>query len=156
MPVYTVSYKPIASTGKTVLLLHFLSKERMNDLLTPISNIYEGGELSQAREGHNFPSTFIPMDHPLYKHVESNPACVYVIGVYNPKSIPHELRHAMFYADTAYRIRIIEEWNAFPEKTRQHITQFLTRLGYKESVLIDEYQAYRYTEKLNFFGIRFE
>ncbi len=155
MPAYTTSYKQIAATGKTVLLVHFLSKDRMNELLEPISNTYEGA-LAQAREGHNFPSTFLPMEHVLYKHIETNPTCVYVIATHNPKSIPHELLHARFYADAGYRIRMTEEWNGLPEKTRAHITQFLMRLGYRESVIIDEYQAYRYTEKPNFFGISME
>ena len=51
MPIllpYTVSYKPIASTGKNVLILHFSTKERMNDSLAPISNTYEGS-LKQHR-----------------------------------------------------------------------------------------------------------
>jgi len=39
-----------------------------------------------------------------------------------------------------------------PEK-RDKIVAFLKRLGYCDKVLIDEYQAYRYTEKDNFFGL---
>jgi hypothetical protein len=126
----------------------------MNEWIAPISNMYEG--TSKIREGHNFPSTFLPTDHILYKHIEAYPTCVYVIATYNPKTIPHELLHARYYADTTYRVHIIEEWNALPEKTRAHITQFLKRLGYRDDVLIDEYQAHRYSEKSNFFGIRLD
>lgn len=151
LPPYTLAYKAIASTGKNVLIIQFTSKERMNTMLAPISNMYEGA-LNQHREGHNFPSVYISPEHPFYKHIDA--ACVYVIGVYKPGSIPHELLHARFYADPVYRVHITEEWNALPETSRTHITQFLKRLGYADNVLIDEYQAYRYTEKPNFFGIR--
>ena len=42
----------------------------------------------------------------------------------------------------------------FDDKTREYLTQFLKRLGYSDKVIIDEYQAYRYTEPANFFGIK--
>lgn len=154
-PVYTLSYKPIADTGKTVLILHFSTKDRMNECLDPISNMYEG-ILTQNREGHNFPAYYVWREHPIYKHIESASNCVYVIGVYNPTSLQHELLHARFYADSKYNADIKTEWNNLPEATKNHITEFLKRLGYRESVIIDEYQAYRYTEKSNFFGIRLD
>jgi hypothetical protein len=154
VPAYTISYKTIGTTGKSVLILHFSTKARMNEILDPISNMYEG-ELKQHREGHNFPAFYIPVEHHLYKYITSGKNCAYVIGVYTPLSLQHELLHARFYADYEYKQQIINEWNALPERTREHITAFLKRLGYSDSVIIDEYQAYRYTEKPNFFGIRF-
>jgi hypothetical protein len=39
-------------------------------------------------------------------------------------------------------------------KKRDYITKFLKRLGYSDKVIMDEYQAYRYSEKPNFFGIK--
>jgi hypothetical protein len=155
LPPYTISYKPIASTGKTVMIVNFMSKERMNELLAPISNMYEGS-LKQNREGHNFPSFYVPREHVLYKHIESAANCAYVIGVYNPLALQHELLHARFYADSAYKEHIINEWNNLDEDVRDDITKFLKRLGYRDSVIIDEYQAYRYTEKSNFFGVQFD
>lgn len=153
LPVYTTSYKPIGSTGKTTLVLHFISKSRMNETLSKISNNYEG-VLKQEREGHNFPVTFVPRDHEIYKHIEPHPSCIYVVGIYNPLSLRHELLHAQFYGDPLYRRQVINEWNMLPENTREHITNFLKRLGYSQEVIIDEYQAYKNTEKPNFFGIR--
>ncbi len=43
---------------------------------------------------------------------------------------------------------------SYPEKTRDAITAFLTKLGYEERVWIDEFQAYYHTEKPSFFGIK--
>lgn len=151
IPPYTISYKPISSTGKTVLIFHFSTKERMNESLAPISNAYEGA-LKQNREGHNFPSSYIPKEHALYKHIHSN--CVYIIGVYTPLSLHHELLHARYYADSEYKEQIHNEWNSLSDVVKNHITLFLKRLGYRDDVIIDEYQAYKYTEKPNFFGIR--
>jgi hypothetical protein len=36
---------------------------------------------------------------------------------------------------------------------KNKIITFLKNLGYNDKVLIDEYQAYRYSEKDNFFGV---
>ncbi len=133
-----------------VLILHFEGKrDKMNEILDPISNVYEGILIN--REGHNFPSSYIPKNHSLYKYKNK---CVYVIGVYNGKSITHELLHARFYMDIVYKNRIIQEWNELPDTKRNYLIAFLKRLGYSDAVLIDEYQAYRYSEAPNFFGLK--
>jgi hypothetical protein len=123
----------------------------MNELLSDISDMYEG-ELRQIREGHNIPASAIPKSHPIYTLLK--PDCVYVIGCYNSNSLQHELLHAQFYADHVYRDRIQREWESLPSAIQTHIIHFLKRLGYPDSVILDEYQAYRYSEKPNFFGIR--
>jgi hypothetical protein len=148
---YTFSYKAIKGTSKTVLILMFSNKTYMNDYLSDVSDTYEG-HLGQIREGHNVPASVIPKTHTLYTLLK--PDCVYVIGCYNSNSLQHELLHAQFYADSTYRDRIQNEWDALPSATQIHIIHFLKRLGYPDSVILDEYQAYRYTEKPNFFGIR--
>ena len=133
-----------------VLMLHFESnRNKMNELLNPISNVYEG--FLPNREGHNFPALFIPKGHPLYCFKNR---CKYVIGVYNGKSIKHELLHAKYYIDSEYKLKINREWEDLSEKTRIYIQSFLRRLGYSDRVMIDEYQAYRYSEAANFFGIK--
>ncbi len=133
-----------------VLIIHFQgNKSKMNIILDPISNAYEG--VLNNREGHNFPSSYIPKNHILYKYKND---CIYVIGVYNGKSIAHELLHARFYMDISYKNQIIQEWNELIDTKRNYLISFLKRLGYSDAVLIDEYQAYRYSEAPNFFGIK--
>lgn len=133
-----------------VLIIHFKGdKQKMNALLDPISNKYEGSIIN--REGHNFPSSFIPKNHDLFQYKDK---CKYVIGVYNHNSIHHELLHAKFHIDEAYKCRVIDEWNGLEPRVKQHIYKFLKSMGYDDKVIIDEYQAYRYTEKSNFFGIK--
>jgi hypothetical protein len=133
-----------------IMIINFKGNNKlMNSMLDCISNKYEG--IIKSRLGHNFPSNIIPSDHILSKYKSK---CSYVIGIYNSQSIAHELLHAKYYMDEKYRTKIIAEWNDLPEKTRSHITIFLKKLGYGDNVIIDEYQAYRYTESPNFFGIK--
>lgn len=140
----------IITLKENILILNFKGdKTKMNTILDPISNVYEG-PLSN-REGHNFPSTVIPLNHPLYKYKTQ---CAYVIAVYNTRSLAHELLHAKYFIDANYKQQIQTEWSNLPQKTRDHIITFLRRLGYSDEVIMDEYQAYRYTEAPNFFGIK--
>lgn len=138
------------SIKEQVLIIHFLGdRELMNNTLDSISNLYEGTIV--RREGHNFPSKFIPDKHDLGKYKNK---CQYVVGVYKTSDLKHELLHAKFYIDKSYRKSIEDEWQDIPEKKRKYLVDFLKRLGYSDDVLIDEYQAYRYSEQPNFFGIR--
>lgn len=138
------------SIKDSILIIHFKGdKKKMNEFLDPISNTYEGVIIN--REGHNFPSSFIPKKHNLFQYKDK---CKYVIGVYHHNSINHELLHAKFHIDEAYKCRIIDEWNNLEPRVKQHIYKFLKSMGYDDKVIVDEYQAYRYTEKSNFFGIK--
>jgi hypothetical protein len=134
-----------------ILIVRFKSKSHMNQILDSLSNEYEG--ILKNREGHNFPSTFIPIkSHFLSPYKKS---CAYVIGSYNSGGLAHELLHAKYYVNSNYRESINKEWAELSGKTRACITQFLKSLGYADKVIIDEYQAYRYSEPENFFGIKF-
>ena len=132
-----------------ILILHFEGKKsKMNELLDPISNRYEG--LLVNREGHNFPADYIPDGHLLSSYKSK---CKYVIGLYNTKSLNHELQHAKYYLNANYRAEVQKEWNELGAEKQDHITKFLTKLGYRTNVHLDEYQAYRATEPRNFFGV---
>lgn len=136
-----------------ILIVNFKgNKAKMNAYLDPISTLYEG-HLNSAREGHNFPAAIIPPSHPLAAYMAK---CRYVIGIYSTRSLNHELMHAKFFLDADYRAKVREEWCSFSLKTQTRITDFLNRLGYPETVHLDEFQAYRATEPENFFGFRLE
>ncbi len=135
-----------------ILILRFKDKHRMNQILDVISNTYEG--ILNNREGHNFPSTFIPKKNHILSPYRDN--CKYVIGLYNMSGLQHELMHAKYFMNEEYRKKINEEWLSLEEDKKLKIIVFLKRLGYSDKVIIDEYQAYRYTEAPNFFGFRFE
>jgi hypothetical protein len=136
---------------KRLLIIRFNSKFSMNKSLSKISERYEGS--SSNLEGHNFPASYIDSTDFIYDFVKSN-KIEYVIGIYNYRSLQHEKLHAKYYLDANYKKKIDEEWYQLDEIKRCKIISFLKKLGYCDKVLIDEYQAYRYTEKDNFFGIK--
>ena len=123
----------------------------MNKALSAISERYEG--LSGALEGHNFPASYVQKRDSIYDVVQKH-KIEYVIGIYHVNSLEHEKLHAKYYLDATYKKKIDEEWAQLDDVKKGKIIQFLTKLGYCEKVLVDEYQAYRYTEKPNFFGFK--
>ena len=58
------------------------------------------------------------------------------------------------YTPNIFLKKIDKEWEELDERKRNKIITFLKKLGYCDKVIIDEYQAYRYTEKDNFFGVK--
>lgn len=135
-----------------ILILNFKGNlNLMSKLLDSISNKYEGNLTN--RIGHNFPSNLIPPNHFLSKYKSK---CKYIVAISNIKDLAHELAHAKFYLDPNYKNKIINEWENLNKLHQIKIYNFLKKLGYSDSVIIDEYQAYRYTEPDNFFGIKLE
>ena len=140
----------ITSIKNDILVINFKGdRKKMNELLDPLSNKYEG--LILNRTGHNFPSEYITKNHELFKYKSK---CKYVIGIYRTNDLAHEILHAKFYLDLNYKNKIEIEWKELNIDKREHITMFLKKLGYSDKVIIDEYQAYRYSESNNFFGIK--
>ena len=110
--------------------------------------------MDAVAEGYNFPAGFVEKTDEIYNFVKKN-KIEYIIGVYSGKSIQHERLHAKYYLDAEYKKKIDDEWEEIDAKKREKITDFLKRLGYCDKVIVDEYQAYRYSEKSNFFGIKY-
>ena len=134
-----------------LLIIRFKNKVAMNAALSAITERYEG--LSGALEGHNFPASYVQPGDSIYNLVQKH-KIQYVIGVYHVNALDHEKLHAKYYLDVHYKKKIEEEWVQLDAVKRDKITHFLKKLGYGDHVIIDEYQAYRYTEKDNFFGFR--
>jgi len=136
---------------KQLLIIRYKNKQIMNKALSAISHRYEG--LSGNLEGHNFPASYVQKGDSIYEIVKQH-HIQYVIGVYHANSLEHEKLHAKYYLDLTYKKKIDDEWNQLGDVKRSKIIEFLKKLGYCDKVWIDEYQAYRYTEKPNFFGIK--
>ena len=134
-----------------LLIMRFKNKHEMNKALSVISERYEG--LSSNLEGHNFPASYVQKGDAIYDMVKKH-KIAYVIGLYHFHSLTHEKLHAKYYLDLSYKKKVDEEWKQLEDVKRNQIIQFLKKLGYCDKVLIDEYQAYRYSEKPNFFGIK--
>jgi hypothetical protein len=140
----------IDKNDQRLLIIRYDSKIKMNNDLSKISERYE--DLTISAEGHNFPASFVDKKDIIYDFVQKN-KIEYIIGVYNSKSIQHERLHAKYFLDPIYKNKIDNEWYELDDNKRKKITYFLKKLGYCDKVIIDEYQAYRYTEKNNFFGV---
>ena len=132
-----------------LLILRFGNKKLMNEELGKISYRYEGLSIL---DGHNFPANFINKTDRIYEFVKKN-NIEYVIGIYKSDSLLHEKLHAKYYFNKTYKQKIDLEWNNMEVSKKNKIITFLKNLGYNDKVLIDEYQAYRYGEKDNFFGV---
>eukprot|EP00798_Chlamydomonas_sp_ICE-L_P001211 gene1211-32553_t len=99
---------------------------------------------------------FVSATRVLPKAYHKGSACRYVIACVkgNAQTLKHELCHARFYVNEEYRLNMINIWEkTLTQKQRNHIAAFLTRLGYKEDVHVDEFQAYAMTEAPNFYGM---
>jgi len=130
-----------------LMILRFKSNTYMNQILDPISNSYEGIILN--RLGHNFPIEYVPDNHCLSKYKK---LVKYVVGVSDFKHLSHELLHSKFYLDATYREKITNEFNQMDLKKKTRIINCLKKMSYPEDKWIDEYQAYTYSEKNNFWG----
>jgi hypothetical protein len=97
--------------------------------------------------GFNFPSYVLRKeDTTLYPYKEKYPikyVIAYMKGDIN--TIEHEKRHATFYINKKYRIKVKRSWNKMKKsdpKLFKKINTDLTKKGYDPKVFIDEYQAY--------------
>ena len=117
-----------------------------------ISKIYENTNIA-GLIGYNFPMKIVPAASFLnvYKKL-ADYIIVYKDG--DVKTKQHELCHARFYMDEDYKQHIYKLWNSIKDTSQQNIIAMLLRMKYKNDMttLIDEFQAYYYTEKPNFFG----
>ena len=64
----------------------------------------------------------------------------------HPKTLKHELCHARYFTSPEWRAAVDRVWfTVLNDKQRAYIASFMLRLGYKEDVHIDEFQAYTLT-----------
>lgn len=127
------------------------SSELPESVLT-VLDAYEGTR--KGRLGWNVPMSFVKSRFP--KHPFFSPYFVtaaYVI-VYKKGDIltkKHELQHAKYYMDPVFQKEVVALWNSFSPTAKEKITAMLMKMKYAEEVLLDEFQAYYYTEKAGFF-----
>jgi hypothetical protein len=118
-----------------------------------ISKLYEGIDDVSFFIGFNFPMKIVPKENDLYKYIEEvDYVIVYKHGDIKTKN--HELCHAKYFTDKNYKDSADALWNSLTNVSKKNIIDMLIRMKYKNNmdILIDEFQAYYYTEKSNFFG----
>ena len=121
--------------------------------LQPFADKYEG-KIS-GRYGLNFPFHLMKSKNPskfiskILKY-QAEYLIAYKKGDIVTKK--HEMQHAKYYIDSEYRDSIKKLWDSFDSKYKSNVISMLGKMGYPEHVMLDEFQAYYYTEKTNFFG----
>lgn len=135
-------------------ILHIICEkgETLPDSIIEISNQYEGK--IPERIGTNFPMDFVKKlcpTHPLLKYTAK-----YVIAYQKGDILTkkHEMCHAAFYLDPHYRHKVETLWESFSNSYQQKVHSLLQKMKYPNDphILLDEFQAYYFTEKTNFFG----
>ena len=123
------------------------SKDFQN--LNQIANRYEGN--ISSRIGFNFPMNIVETSNFLRKY-EADYIIVYKKGDILTKK--HELLHAKYFLDKEYRVSIQILWDSISSSSQSSILAMLLKMKYPNdmTILLDEFQAYYYTEKKGFFG----
>lgn len=139
-----------------VLHVVYDAKNSLPDDIEKIASFYEGHV--SGRVGFNFPMKAVNE----YKTRAKKDTCVsaytekadYVI-VYKKGDIitkKHELQHAKFFMDSSFREEVVLLWKCFSARFQERATNMLKKMNYPDHVLLDEFQAYYFTEAPNFFG----
>jgi hypothetical protein len=144
-----------------IVVLRWTDAEAMNKLLDPISDRVDGP--IKNRLGHNFswaemtPNEAKALMGMLPKSMGKSFTYLIACMKGNAQTLKHELCHAQYYVSQEWQELVNHVWSdVLSDRDRTYLTSFLTRLKYKPSVHIDEFQAYALTEPANFWGIQID
>jgi hypothetical protein len=105
------------------------------------------------RIGFNFPMYVVKKVFPHHPYLQYPADYVICYQENDKKGCAHELLHAKFYLDKKYKHTITKLWDKLNPIKRLKVEKQLKEMGYPESVWLDEFQAYLFTEKKDFFRI---
>ena len=143
------------------MVLHIVFKEKdigtsnMKEIID-IADTYEGRV--NHRQGFNFPMEIVR------SVVKNKKSCFspylntseYVISYKDGDILTkkHELQHATYFIDQTFSKKVKSLWESFPSSYQKRVISMLLRMGYPNNanILLDEFQAYYFTEKPFFFG----
>ena len=139
-------------------VLH-IEYKKMDDIpvyVKKISDQYEG-EIKD-RIGFNFPMEFVEKnDKKVYGDMIKKYGDIKYVIVYKKGDVltkKHELCHAKYALDKDYKNKVLLLWDSLGKKYKDGVLKMLKNMNYPDNmdILIDEFQAYFYTEKSGFFG----
>ena len=135
-------------------VLHFIYQHLADvpDFVIAISDAYEGP--IKDRIGFNFPMSIVKQVDPKSSLLSYD--ADYFIG-YQTRDLltkRHELQHAKYHMNTTYQADVKKMWESLDSRSQAQVTQRLLQMNYPNNpaILVDEFQAYYFTEKPNFFG----
>ena len=122
----------------------YKNPERCRDVLRA-SERYEGKNNNFI--GFNFPSSIVTREETTLFPYVALFSVQYVVAYMedDEATISHELRHARFHMDEAYRYRVNRTWVVLRQKrpdVYRSIVRRLKTIGYENHVFVDEFQAY--------------
>ncbi len=136
-------------------VLHIAYTKSIPDCVEKIADIYEGKV--KNRIGINFPISVLNKWKGKCFLNDYIDKCKYVVVYKKGDKLTkaHELLHAKYYMDEKYKDDIKRKWQDMDKNSKDRVIKMLKKMGYpgdNEEIIIDEFQAYYYTEKDNFFG----
>jgi hypothetical protein len=143
---------------ENILHIEYDSAKKIPDYIYEIADEYEGK--IKNRLGFNFPMKFA-LDFSKKKNkkafdllgkIDAKYVIVYKKGDVLTKK--HEMCHAKYALDLSYQEKVKQLWNSLSTSYKDNVIKMLKKMNYPENteILIDEFQAYYYTEKKGFFG----
>lgn len=127
----------------------FSSSDEMENAMSRLCYFHEHNKEGRKRYiGYNFPTGVCFLLDTLSKSEErikrESKGFQYVVGYLrgDVKTRDHELRHAEYFLSTSLQKEVKSIWNDLQIKIRKEIEDQFRRLGYSESVWIDEFHAY--------------
>jgi hypothetical protein len=113
---------------------------------------YEGS--IKGRVGWNVPATMVKTHNPKSPLLKYKAEYIIAYKKGDIQAKRHELQHARFYLDKDYQQEVRQLWNSFSASFQQSVTTLLQKMKYPNDphILLDEFQAYYFTEKPHFFG----
>lgn len=141
-----------------VLHATYRTKQDVPEELLHLADAYEG--VIPKRVGWNLPFSFLKTCSFLPVMVEKalqTDGAEYLI-VYPQQDIQtkkHELLHAQYGMNAQYRDEVHALWTSLSVMEQTKVRRILRSLDYpdREEILLDEFQAYYFTESPRFFGL---
>lgn len=134
------------------------SKDDIPKEIFDLADQYEG--VIPGRMGWNIPFSFLNQQSDIYskkiiKMYGKNAEYLVVYPKQDRQTKEHELLHAKYAMNKTYRDEVKMLWNSLTKREKIRVHRLLCHLHYPDdpNIQLDEFQAYYYTEKPNFFGI---
>ena len=134
-----------------VLHIIYRTLHDITDTIHTIANAYEG--VIPGRIGFNFPMRLVKKLYPLCNIAKYDADYVIVYKKGDIATKRHEVQHAKYDMDPVFKKEVQKLWDSFSEQMQEKVHSTLRRMNYpdRHSLLLDEFQAYYFTEKKNFF-----
>ncbi len=137
-----------------VLHIEYSKETDIPTYIVDLADKYEGK--IKNRIGFNLPMDFVKKEN-VKKYKEYSELNIKYIIVYKKGDVltkKHELQHAKYGMNQAFRNDVRKFWRSLSEKSKSNVLAMLKKMNYpdNEDILIDEFQAYYFTEKKGFFG----